>query len=74
MPLSRNVCPAECDGCREELTKPYLLPCQHYIGQCCKERIDLVAGDDRQCPADLCEIILPGDYEWIVNVPALKNR
>ena len=56
-----NVCKDACEGCSGELTQPYLLPCKHHIGPCCRQRI--FHDDPQVCPVEGCGERLFAEFE-----------
>ena len=53
--------------CGERLDKPYALPCrEHYVGPCCKDRIQAAfgAGDRPVCTVNECGNPIPPNYKW----------
>ncbi|KAF6041607.1 hypothetical protein EB796_000120 [Bugula neritina] len=70
--VHNNFCPSRCQGCNIELNQPFRLPCDHYIGPCCREKI--FREDTHQCPVDDCDEVLDAEFEWTMDIAALENR
>lgn len=72
------MCPELCEAedCERELNKPYKLPCGHYIGEHCKEKMQRIMdqGDAGTCPVVNCAHQLEGETQLEVDKVALKNK
>ncbi|XP_067936897.1 E3 ubiquitin-protein ligase rnf213-alpha-like [Watersipora subatra] len=71
-PFHRNVCKDNCEGCQDELTQPYRLPCGHFIGQCCREK--MFENSSSTCPVAECDQKLSEEFSWTIDYAALENR
>ena len=60
-----------CEGCAAPLSLPYRLPCSHFIGECCKNKI--IGEENCQCPIEDCDTSLV-DFIWVVDENALESR
>ncbi|XP_067940321.1 E3 ubiquitin-protein ligase RNF213-like [Watersipora subatra] len=65
-------CPMECEGCGVMLSIPYRLPCHHYIGDCCRER--MFQQHSMNCPKEACEFVLDEEFQWTADKNALESR
>ncbi|XP_067940326.1 E3 ubiquitin-protein ligase RNF213-like [Watersipora subatra] len=71
--MNSQACPMTCESCDTHLSSPYhLVPCHHYIGKCCRDRMTLQ--QSKTCPKKDCGKALDEDFQWQIDERALKNR